>query len=428
LFQAYIDGELGQADKLILEKHLSGCSTCVKVLEQQKSSSAMLFEAFLQKRLSHDLRDMVIAHLPEMEDFAAPATLPAMKTHSNVRTVAEVNWRAKHPRTRLFRTLFPVLAASVLLVFSLAVIVASWPERGIEDNIVGMVTFTGGDSLSNENDSVNRKVVQLEGMIEVGERFETRDEGSLMLSLAGASHVKVAEKTRVKILTDREISVEQGKVWLDVGKDDRLFKVTTPFGKVIVFGTVFEVVVTSSGTTVTVEEGDVHVENESGAFSDLLTGEQVEVHHDQKQLVPHAVDTESLLAWARAIKADRSAEKLYLAKIRPRKPKIMQAEEMFRIVTDGQLVEQITLNWKQDGFYTTGHCGYQVNVYDEEMNLLFKKYIGPSIFDRNDISQHTIELTGQNVITNKSHLLMKILPDDEGHIKTEFQNVYASAM
>ena len=234
LFQAYIDGELGQADKVILEQHLSECSACVKVLEQQKATSAMLFEVLREKRLTHSMRNMVMAHLPEMEDTVTPV-LPTMRSHSDVRTVAEVNWRAKHPRPRLYRTLLPVLAASLLLMFSLAVLIGSWPEHIAEESVIGMVTYAGGKALSNEQNSIERNEVKLKGKIDFGERFITQEKSSLMLSLAGASHLKVAEKTRLKVITDREISVEQGKVWLDVGKDDRLFKVSTPFGKVIVY-------------------------------------------------------------------------------------------------------------------------------------------------------------------------------------------------
>ena len=429
LFQAYIDGELGQADKVILEQHLSECSACVKVLEQQKATSAMLFEVLREKRLTHSMRNMVMAHLPEMEDTVTPV-LPTMRSHSDVRTVAEVNWRAKHPRPRLYRTLLPVLAASLLLMFSLAVLIGSWPEHIAEESVIGMVTYAGGKALSNEQNSIERNEVKLKGKIDFGERFITQEKSSLMLSLAGASHLKVAEKTRLKVITDREISVEQGKVWLDVGKDDRLFKVSTPFGKVIVFGTIFEVVVGATGTTVTVEEGDVHVENDTGAFSNLLTGEQVEVKRDQKQLTPHNVDKdslESLLKWARAIKADKQAEKLYKASIQPRNLTIMQAEKIFRIPTEGRQIKQITLNWSQENFTTSGHCGYHVYVYDEKRKPLHKEYIEPAIFSREDRTRYTIEFLNKEVISNKSQLDIEILPDNEGLVETEFTEVFASA-
>ena len=83
LLQAYIDGELGASERVILEQHLSDCAACAGLLRRQQRSSAALFEAYSAGRLTRDLSNQVLNHLPELE--------------SDREDVENINWRAKHP-------------------------------------------------------------------------------------------------------------------------------------------------------------------------------------------------------------------------------------------------------------------------------------------------------------------------------------------
>ena len=53
LLQAYIDGELGHSDRVILEQHVADCPACAALLRRHQRACAHLFEAFGEERLTH---------------------------------------------------------------------------------------------------------------------------------------------------------------------------------------------------------------------------------------------------------------------------------------------------------------------------------------------------------------------------------------
>ncbi|MCC6145082.1 MAG: zf-HC2 domain-containing protein, partial [Candidatus Hydrogenedentes bacterium] len=65
LIQAFLDGELADSERIILEEHVSHCGGCEGLVKRQRQSAAILYEAFREDRLDVDMTSNIMAHLPE---------------------------------------------------------------------------------------------------------------------------------------------------------------------------------------------------------------------------------------------------------------------------------------------------------------------------------------------------------------------------
>ncbi len=414
LLQAYVDAELSSAEKVVIEGHLSECRACSAVLRRQRAQSAFLFEVFEDCRLEQDLTGTIMAHLPEMEH---PSQLEQ-----------EVNWRVKHPRTRSARvlTLVPIFAPVLLLVLGL-VILFSWPKQEPMGARVGMVTYQEGIALRSSEDSMHRSKVGLRSIIARAERLETTEDALLMITLAGPTSLKLDGNTRVKIGDARAITVETGQVWLDVGKDSRAFRVTTPAGDIMVFGTVFNVRVDKDTTVVTVSEGEVQVENDV-AFTVLRKGDQVAVRPGQKPLQLSKVDAGAVMAWARDIQADPTALELFEKHLKLEGSNVIRAEQVFVVPARRQPVRSISFHWSPDT-YLAGHCGYHIYVTDDQLKPLFMGYVEGKVFSDKDRNVAELVVPEDEPITGVNVLHISVVPDYRtGSIETEFTEVAALSM
>jgi len=411
LIQGYIDGEVTDSERLIFEEHVSECRVCSRALKRHKRSTALLFEVYEEHRLHNDLTPGIMAHLPEMD-----------RSSTNVQ---EVNWRVKHASggiTWLLR-LVPALAPVLIIVLALAIFY-SWPRNGdLPEPSIGVVTFRQGQVMRSNEEGTDRLSVNLSSYINAGERFETGNAAAMMLSLAGPTEIKVAADTRIKIHDERQISVERGRAWLHVGKDVRLFRVNTPPGNVVVFGTTFDVRVEENMTVVTVSEGRVQVENDV-AFRELNAGEQVTLRIGKRPLEPVSVDAEAELAWADAISPDSGAQRAFAETVRPNYMANMTAEQVFVVQTNGRAVQSLTFEWKpEDGVAIQG--GYYVYVYDDHMNQLFSDHIRAEVFQFADSNSFDVVVPGEP-IRDVRVLHIKVVPDGvAGDTETTFTKVSA---
>ncbi|HEX72193.1 MAG TPA: hypothetical protein ENN65_02645, partial [Candidatus Hydrogenedentes bacterium] len=372
--QAYIDGELSTAEKVIFEQHIAECRMCDALLKRQKANSALLFESLNEQRLREDLTPAVMAHLPEMDH--------------DYRLSHEVTLRAKQPgRSLFFRVIMPVFATAAVLLMGAALLYI-WPKSdSAVYREVGMVTYQQGKVLRSRENSTERIPTLVQTVVLTDERFETGENAGLVIGLVGPSYVKLHENTRLKVEHERELSLERGRIWLKVANSDRAyFRVLTPSGDITVFGTIFDVHVTDHGTTVTVAEGAVQVENER-TFTVLNAGEQVELMPGRKPLRKMAVDAYARMAWASELHSDPKAERLFLANFRHSER--IRAEQVFVVDVRRHLVHAITFEWRPDAF-DDNHCGYHILVSDEHMNQLFTGYIDAGVFENKE--NHIYEL------------------------------------
>lgn len=304
--QAQIDGELGDAERVILEQHVAECPRCAQLLRDHQWLSALLFESFSVDRLTHPIRQAVLDRLPEME-------VPPPE-------IEDLNWRAKHPNkwTRRMAHVVPV-AAVVILVFLTIVLRFSYPEDpsqpdpGIyppERPAVGVVTQRHGEPTRIAVEETRRMPAALTTLARPGDRFETGAGTQMMLSLAGPTLVKLNENTRLKVSDARRLTVESGTIWLDVAHDGSLFKVLTPAGMVTVFGTIFSVKVDGDRMTVTVESGHVQVESGEHLYQ-LHDNQQVMVSASEAPVGPREVNASEVHRWADAIQPDQTAQAFF---------------------------------------------------------------------------------------------------------------------
>jgi len=414
LTQGYIDGEVSDSERLILEEHVSGCRVCDRVLKRHKQSTALLYETFEAYRLIQDLSAPVMAHLPEMD--RAPLT---------ARTVREVNWRAKHETVGMSRLLrlLPALAPVLIVGLALAIFY-SWPQNGhAPTESIGMVMFCQGEVSRSSEAGLDPQGVDLSSPVAAGDRFETGNEAAMMLSLAGPTAIKVAANTRVKIHNERRISVERGRAWLHVGKDVRLFRVNTAMGDAVVFGTTFDVRVEQGMTVVTVADGCVQVETDV-AFRELNAGEQATLRIGKRPLDVLAVDALAELAWAEAIVPDGNAQLAFADTVAPKSPAPMAAEQFFVVQTNGRAVQSLTFEWKPAGdVANTG--GYYVYVYDDQMSQLFSDHVRAEFFQIPDRRSVDVVVPG-DPLRDVRVLHIKVVPDgDAGESETVFTKVSA---
>jgi hypothetical protein len=411
LLQAYIDGALSQAERVIVEQHMLDCPACVALLHQQQRVSAIMFETLAADRLPRDLRQSVLENLPEIDRVPMD--------------VANVNWRVKHsvsPRWARISRAIPVAVGVVLLIIAV-LLRYEWPATLPGDNVVGMVMFSQGKAMRHVADSTVVEAARASGVIRPGDRFETGDGASMMLTLAGPTEIKVAANSVVHVHNDRWVSVSKGRIWLDVSADERFFRVMPPSGEITVLGTEFDVNVLSDRTRVTVAEGRVHVGN--GRANTLLTqGQQVDIFSGAEFLEAQAVDTSLVMRWAHGISASAEAQMAYTEHIVPRThAKILRAEQVFMLLRSGgsTSIKSIEVQWTPDG-HEHGHADYLVYAFNSKNKLLFNDVIPGSVFDAQENSSYKV-LVPEGAVEDFRVLYIRVEPDfSTGTIETSFKN------
>jgi anti-sigma factor RsiW len=396
LLQAYLDGELAPSERAILEQHLSDCGACSAALRRQRALAAELFEVLAPARLEKDLCASVMAHLPEMDHAAVAAR--------------EATLRAKTPQgVWRWTRLIPVMVPALLVVLGLA-IMSVWPAATSAPELpVGMLTHVSGEALLSDDDSTVRRRAQLEAGVEAQTRLETEQGARVQLALVGNSTLKMAPSTRIRVHDERHVSVARGAVWLNVGKEDRYFRVGTPTGDVTVFGTTFGVEVLNGRTVVTVVEGTVQVENDV-TLTVLEGGKQVSVELGETPLVPRDVDAPAVMAWAEMIGGDPAAVERF-ARIESERPaRQLRAEQVFVVNTRHKAVSSIRLDWKGVA-PDNARGGFHVYVYDATMQPLFRERVEALTADAEGRLSHEVAVPLTVRVEDTPVLLVKVLPD-----------------
>lgn len=413
MLQAWIDNELGNAERVILEQHLAECPACSVTLKKHQKSAALLFEVFSEFRLKHDLRKGVLEHLPEMDPLR--------------RSVVDTAQRTNVVRRGWFPKWVPLLAA-MLLVALASLIYSQWPQDMIvAKDVVGVVAHSFGQNSSQELGRDSQMTARVAELIQCGERFSTGAGARMLLALLGPTQVKLNENTRVVVRGDRDVHIEEGRVSFDVAKAERKFQVQTPSAKVTVHGTNFEVQVDPERTVVTVRAGRVTVEN-GFAQAELLPGEQAACAAGRESLNTAKVDADSLMRWADGLTPDKEAVAVLTSTLGMTVPAELRAEQFFVLRTETEerdlAVTTFYLTWEADKD-ASDCCAYDVFVYNDKMVELFRQRIEKAVFVDRSQSSVEIKVPG-NPIEDASVLHIKIVPDfTTGAKETSFTKVSA---
>ncbi|MDZ4860770.1 MAG: FecR domain-containing protein [Candidatus Hydrogenedentes bacterium] len=398
--QAYIDGEVGASERAIFEQHVDECPICKDSLRAQQRANAMLFSAYSGERLTHSLRYRIVAHLPEIE---------SVRIHDSV--VDLINERAKHPISLWGRVgrLMPVAAIAILLFVTL-VLRYSLPEtpEPLVAMSIGVVTAASGVTVHAPKDAPSGEPAGLSEFVLRGDQLETRSGSGIMLSLTGPTSLKIGENSRVRVEDARSVMLDYGRIWLDVGRDGRLFKIHTPRGQVTVFGTVFSVSHINNETQVTVERGEVQV-TEGDEFRQVEGGQQVVAKSAGELTEPALVNSRQEHSWARRIMPDSEAEKLFSRRLQSRSPSgELPSRQVYMVSPYTQEVTAIRLYWQPDQFLT-GHCSYDLYVSGDNDLPIFHRRIEGSQFSNPGVS--SLEIVPDKPIVGMETLEIRLVPD-----------------
>jgi hypothetical protein len=309
------------------------------------------------------------------------------------------------------------LAAIAVLLMLAVVLQHYWPDAITTMEPIGVVTHVDGNVQQVLREDTQRLPAALRGYVQAGERYETESASTLMLSLLGPTQVKLKEHTRIQVIDERRLRVEEGEIWVDVGNDGRLFKIATPSGRITVFGTAFGVKVDmaqDSVMTVAVQRGEVQVEGDE-EFELVRPGHLVRVVN-REPAKPEEADVDAVVAWADSIVEDRSARELFQNKVlaRSETTELRGNSGFFIDTTEGgrdRAVSAIILRWTPDK-RASGHASYDMFVYNNDWQPLFRDHIPGRVFADKSRNSCKIPVPG-GPITGTKHLIIILVPVHE---------------
>jgi len=396
--QSYLDGELPLSDRAILEHHVAECSPCANLLRQHQRSNASLFEALAPARLNRDLSEYIVSHLPEIEQLPVD--------------VQSLNRRAKHPtpmRERLFR-LVPIGVAALLLVLA-GLIQQRWPEPAVPTDAIGVVAAAEGMVHRVAGDTRVRSRARERVWALPGDRFETEAGALASVLTIGPTEVKLAPETQITIDGERKITLDSGRIFLDVARSQGRFKVVTPMGEVTVFGTRFDVLVAPDRTTVIVEQGEVQLSHHDNPklFRMLKPGQRAFVETGRDDIPVETVDVAIECAWANGIDVGGSVREYFAEKIQPaRETHEISGEGGYFLQTDGKPLKALIVTWAETSPFVR-YDDYDVYVYAPDNTAVFRTRIAGSTFSDPRVQEIEIPNTS-NAVKGYPTVYVKLVP------------------
>lgn len=243
LLDAYLDGESNDQERLLVELHTEGCSTCSEELHLLK---ALHHQASLLPHKITPERSLWQVVVAGIERNAGPTNIfrlraSATKAPRRAPRRAITTARPYSRRARISRWRFGSLAitASVIIAvgsfwFSIGSGEASWGVACVDGfPHIGSEPFTGRANL------------------DVGEWLETDASSRARVEVGMIGEVDVEPNTRLRLvgaaITDHRISLERGTIHATIWAPPRLFFVETPSALVIDLGCAYTLRVDEAG-------------------------------------------------------------------------------------------------------------------------------------------------------------------------------------
>ncbi len=397
--QAYLDGELSRSKELIVEEHLSACAHCKREFEHLRKSNAYLYETLSPYKLNESLDEHIMKKLPEID-------ISYNQTHQ---ITLRVKHQDKNPYS--FPNIFPYLALTAMTILGVFIFV-SWPHRDItETQRIGVAINIGGDSSIIENNINNFIKENNITPIKNDNYIETQKNALVYSYLKGNSVLKLAESTRIRILDERTVNLEKGKVFFDIGKDKKVFRVNTPQGTVTVFGTRFQVEVDSSRILTTVSKGEVTVET-INQFVVLRENQQILLENNTFASEINKCDSEKITEWANEVKPpDRIMQKVatYFSNTNSLLI-IAPVSQIFVVPIQQKEVSTLELLW--DKQKVTNNSNFTIYASDDELKPLFRYKLTNNILSSSFEGKINIPIPTDISLRNVKLLHIEIISDD----------------
>ncbi|HOV33908.1 MAG TPA: FecR domain-containing protein [Candidatus Hydrogenedens sp.] len=359
--QAYLDGELSRAKELIIEEHLSTCEHCKVEFELLRKSNALLYESLNLYKLNESLEEQIMKGLPKVE------SIDSQTTH-------QINLRIKNQDENhySFADLFTYLAIAAMIILGIFILMR-WPYHKIIDtNEIGVAINISGESSvidSNVNEQMKEGVPTY---LKSNNYIETQKDSLVFLYLKANSTIKLADNTRIRILDERTTNIEKGKVWFDIGKNKKVFRVNIPQGVVTVFGTQFQIEVDSTQCITTVSRGEVTVEA-ANQFVVLKADQQVQFNNDGFISGIKNCDSKIITAWANEIKpSDQMILNNILTNSASTQPISIStpASQVFIVPIQNKQISSLVLRWDKQKIIEKSN--FTIYASDDDLKPLFK--------------------------------------------------------
>ncbi len=412
--QAYLDGELSRAKELIIEEHLSTCNNCKAEFELIRKSNALLYESLNLYKLNESLDEQIMKRLPEIDRI-------------DNQTTHQITLRVKNQDERpySFSDIFPYLALAAMIILGIFMF-TRWPQHESKTKEIGVaVSILGESSVINSDLNMQMKegiLASLKG----NNYIETQTNSLVFLYLKANSTVKLADNTRIRIIDERTINIEKGKVWFDIGKDKKVFRVNVPQGLITVFGTQFQVEVDSIQCITTVSRGEVTVES-ANQFVVLKEDEQVQFKNDGFVLGVKKCDSKMITAWANRIKpSDQILNKILTNSVSTQPISIsIPASQVFIVPIQNKQISSLVLRWDKQKIIEKSN--FTIYASDDNLKPLFKyKITNECMLSLN--GEITIPIPQDVSLKQVKILHIEIISDDlEDSASMPFKEIYGKS-
>ena len=380
LIQAYVDDQLSQEERLVVEVHVAECPDCAILLNEMHEVTAAVVESLAPKRVSTTFVERVVAALPHMYE------------HAYVDDLAEIHRRAnREALLQKVSHMMPYAAAAVLIIAT-ALIMAVWPQQ----NLGFVAKVTNQAKLMRTDRSAAEAEVSIGDSVQAGDTFVANAESRLILALQTAE-IKINGGSIVRVVNDREVELVKGEIFADVTSTGSPFLVKLGAGAVTVMGTQFVVQALEDKTVVTVAEGNVLFKIGAG-YSEIKAGAQSTSVAGGLPTRAKPVEVSAITEWADTFVV--TPEDVALAKNRGVELPLRQRQYAHLSRTRGELVPTQMLGFfdvpagpfvircisvKRDAFgrkpQVPVESHFMINVYDAQQKKLASIKESYSIFD-----------------------------------------------
>jgi anti-sigma factor RsiW len=414
LVQGYLDDELSPSERTLFERAVAASPQLADDVARGREVNALLYESLGTHKLSRDLTAGVMAHLPEMEGG----------TENQRQEIArEVTWRTKHPerKTSWMWTMVSVLAPVAVVVLGFAIFRA-WPGAEMQPRVVAMLTALDGKARIHDDAALATRDASLLSALHAGDTVETAEEGNLVLSLPGPTVIKTPESSRLKVIGPRAVQLEKGRAWLSVAKGTERFRVRTALGDITVFGTIFSVEVQADHVFVTLQEGEVTVENRKD-FTVLYPNEQAVIARNESEIEKQQVDALALHAWADQLVPNPAAMAQSLDTLGSVVDNIIHAEQVWWVDTRGRDgVRAMAFTWEAASALENP-MSYDVLVYNENMQPLFSRKLDGSLLVNPTARQVELQIPEGERLGGTATFVRLVPDENSGDTEVSFKEV-----